>query len=134
MIIKRYPWKTHWFFACCSGSSLYTYIFVKNINSNHVFHFNLNDFLLINAVVFIFSLIVTIPYIILYKKILENSENLSVLKLHILVNFILFLLLLIVFVISYYLMRSAIDSLELIFSFGLPGLITVNLFFIKFEV
>ena len=123
----------YWFLSCFLGSSIYSYILLCQINSSKIFHFIFTDFLVVDLTVFLFSLIATLPYLIFYKMILERTISVRLIKPNVLINYSLFIILLITFIISFYLMKSAVDALIMIFSFGLPGFIGSNLYFFYFN-
>lgn len=116
---------------CLIGSLIYSVLFTLDLNSEGVFRFNIYDYFIFSGIFFVIAMTLSLPYILICKYILNriDAHNKSKLLLYFLLSFVSYLI--IICLGSYFFMKSLFDTIELVFSFGLIGILIIYAFIKK---
>lgn len=114
----------YWILPCILGSLIYTIFFLGEFISEEVFNVFFYDYLIFVLLFSLLSLIVTLPYVLFCKLVLLRLQNSN---LYIVLSFIV--LMLISYIISFFLMKSFVEPIFLIASYGLIGVSTIIIYF-----
>jgi len=116
------------FLYCFLGSVLYSCLFVADINSTKVFHLDYQDYLIVLIAFFLISIVAISPYVLFCNIMFFKKKNMNIFSIRVWMNLSFLLIISITFAVSFNMMKSLMEALELVFSYGIPGVIMINLF------
>jgi len=117
----------YWFLTCIIASSIYSYLFTKNINSSGAFSFNFSDSIVIFLILFILSIILSTPLMLLmryiYSRYRSSRMGFFIQNLTLLLYSILFLIT--VMLLS---LTDLNDGMEIVVPYIGTGFVALNLY------
>jgi len=129
MKIKGY---LYWIFTCTLGSIVQASLFASWVNNDGVFNFKISDTIFLIAVLFLLSMSVSLPLILVFKWLLKINKltNTSQFFYQNLVLIIFFTIVYLVPLVFQLLNNN--EASKLIFPYGIIGLLTLNLYLINY--
>jgi hypothetical protein len=127
----RYKLLVYSFLYCFLGSMLYSYFFLSDLTAFQVYY---QDYFILTIVFFLISIVAISPYVLFCNIMFFKKKNMNIFRIRIGMNLAFLLIISITFAVSFNMMKSLMEALELCFSYAIPGVIIINLFISRIQL